>query len=441
MTLGKRATAEFLGTFWLVLGGCGSAVLAAAFPALGIGFAGVSLAFGLTLLTMAFAIGPISGCHINPAVTIGLVAGKRFPASELVPYVVAQVLGGIAGAGVLYLIASGKAGFDLAGGFASNGYGEHSPGGYSLQAALVCEVVMTFMFLLVILGRDGQARAGRLRRNSDRSRADAHPSRQHPGDEHVGEPRAQHGPGDLRRRMGALAAVALLGRADHRRGRRGRGLQRPLRKRLTHEGEGASASCRGRRALAAGLFALAASGARGLAAAAEAVSPDGRFSVSDAMIPMRDGVRLHTKIFTPKEAAGPLPIILLRTPYGVEDAAGNFKSYLKALAEDGYIFAFQDIRGKFGSEGVFVMQRPARASRRHEVARRGNGHLGHDRLAGEDAAREQRPRGDARHLVRGLDHDHGRPRAAPGAARRSRRRPRRPTCGSATTSITTGRSG
>jgi len=161
MTLGKRATAEFLGTFWLVLGGCGSAVLAAAFPALGIGFAGVALAFGLTLLTMAFAIGPISGCHINPAVTVGLVVGKRFPASELVPYVVAQVLGGIAGAGVLYLIASGKAGFDLAGGFASNGYGEHSPGGYSLQAALVCEIVMTFMFLVVILGAsDKRAPAG-----------------------------------------------------------------------------------------------------------------------------------------------------------------------------------------------------------------------------------------------------------------------------------------
>jgi aquaporin Z len=152
MPLGKRAFAEFLGTFWLVLGGCGSAVLAAAFPGLGIGFAGVALAFGLTLLTMAFAIGPISGCHINPAVTVGLVAGKRFPASELVPYVVAQVLGGVAGAGVLYLIASGKAGFDLAGGFASNGYGEHSPGGYGLTAAFLCEVVMTFMFLLVILG-------------------------------------------------------------------------------------------------------------------------------------------------------------------------------------------------------------------------------------------------------------------------------------------------
>ncbi len=160
MTLGKRATAEFLGTFWLVLGGCGSAVLAAAFPALGIGFAGVALAFGLTLLTMAFAIGPISGCHINPAVTVGLVVGRRFPASELVPYVVAQVLGAIAGAGVLYLIASGKPGFEI-GRFAANGYGEHSPGGYSLQAALICEIVMTFMFLLVILGAtDKRAPAG-----------------------------------------------------------------------------------------------------------------------------------------------------------------------------------------------------------------------------------------------------------------------------------------
>lgn len=152
MPLGKRALAEFLGTFWLVLGGCGSAVLAAAFPGLGIGFAGVALAFGLTLLTMAYTIGRISGCHINPAVTVGLVVGKRFPASELIPYVFAQVLGAIAGAGVLYLIASGKAGFDLAAGFASNGYGEHSPGGYSLGAAFVCEVVMTFFFLFIILG-------------------------------------------------------------------------------------------------------------------------------------------------------------------------------------------------------------------------------------------------------------------------------------------------
>ena len=150
MTLSKRCFAEFLGTFWLVFGGCGSAVLAAAFPNLGIGFAGVALAFGLTLLTMAFAIGPISGCHINPAVSVGLVVGRRFPVSELLPYVVAQVLGGIAGSGLLYLVASGKEGFSLAGGFASNGYGAHSPGGYSLLACFVAEVVLTLFFLLVI---------------------------------------------------------------------------------------------------------------------------------------------------------------------------------------------------------------------------------------------------------------------------------------------------
>ncbi|MEY4470086.1 MAG: hypothetical protein RLZZ239_1978 [Pseudomonadota bacterium] len=148
----KKYGAEFFGTFWLVLGGCGSAVLAAAFPQLGIGFAGVSLAFGLTVLTMAFAIGHISGCHLNPAVSIGLWAGGRFPAKELAPYIVSQVLGGIAAGGVLYLIASGKVGFDVAGGFASNGYGEHSPGGYNMVSALVTEVVMTMMFLLVILG-------------------------------------------------------------------------------------------------------------------------------------------------------------------------------------------------------------------------------------------------------------------------------------------------
>ena len=152
MPISKRLAAEFLGTFWLVLGGCGSAVLAAAFPSLGIGFVGVSLAFGLTLLTMAFAIGHISGCHINPAVTVGLVTGGRFPARELVPYVIAQVLGGIAAAAVLYVIASGRAGFDLSAGFASNGYAEHSPGGYSLVSCLVTEVVMTFIFLIVILG-------------------------------------------------------------------------------------------------------------------------------------------------------------------------------------------------------------------------------------------------------------------------------------------------
>jgi len=148
----KAYGAEFFGTFWLVLGGCGSAVLAAAFPNVGIGLLGVSLAFGLTVLTMAFAIGHISGCHLNPAVSIGLWAGGRFPAGKLAPYIVAQVLGAIVAGGVLYVIASGQAGFDVSAGFASNGYGEHSPGGYSMLAALVTEVVMTMMFLVVILG-------------------------------------------------------------------------------------------------------------------------------------------------------------------------------------------------------------------------------------------------------------------------------------------------
>lgn len=152
MTLGKKTAAEFLGTFWLVFGGCGSAVLAAAFPNLGIGFVGVALAFGLTVLTMAFAIGHISGCHLNPAVSVGLAVGKRFSFGELVPYVVAQVLGGLAGAGVLYVIASGKEGFSTTGGFASNGYAAHSPGGYSLLACFVAEVVLTFFFLVIILG-------------------------------------------------------------------------------------------------------------------------------------------------------------------------------------------------------------------------------------------------------------------------------------------------
>jgi aquaporin Z len=152
MSLAKRSVAEFMGTFWLVFGGCGSAVLAAAFPNVGIGLLGVSLAFGLTVLTMAYAIGHISGCHLNPAVSLGLWAGKRFPGSELVPYIAAQVVGGIAAGAVLYVIASGKAGFSLDGGFASNGYGAHSPGGYSLLAAFVAELVLTFMFLMVILG-------------------------------------------------------------------------------------------------------------------------------------------------------------------------------------------------------------------------------------------------------------------------------------------------
>jgi aquaporin Z len=157
----KALGAEFLGTFWLVLGGCGSAVLAAAFPGVGIGLHGVSLAFGLTVLTMAFAIGHISGCHLNPAVSIGLWAGGRFPASKLLPYIVAQVLGGIAAGAVLYVIASGAAGFDVSKGFASNGYGDHSPGKYSMVAALVTEVVMTAFFLFIIMGAtDKRAPAG-----------------------------------------------------------------------------------------------------------------------------------------------------------------------------------------------------------------------------------------------------------------------------------------
>ena len=157
----KALGAEFLGTFWLILGGCGSAVLAAAFPDVGIGLHGVSLAFGLTVLTMAFAIGHISGCHLNPAVSIGLWAGGRFPASQLLPYIVAQVIGGLCAGGVLYIIASGAAGFDASAGFASNGYGAHSPGQYSLLAALVTEVVMTMFFLLIILGAtDKRAPAG-----------------------------------------------------------------------------------------------------------------------------------------------------------------------------------------------------------------------------------------------------------------------------------------
>ena len=157
----KRYAAEMFGTFWLVLGGCGSAVLAAAFPEVGIGLLGVSLAFGLTVLTMAFAIGHISGCHLNPAVSVGLWVGGRFPAKDLLPYIIAQVAGAIVAGAVLYFIASGKAGFDASAGFASNGYGEHSPGGYSMQAVLVTEVVMTMAFLVIILGStDARAPAG-----------------------------------------------------------------------------------------------------------------------------------------------------------------------------------------------------------------------------------------------------------------------------------------
>jgi aquaporin Z len=161
MSITRRAGAEFVGTFWLVLGGCGSAVLTAAFPNVGIGLLGVALAFGLTVLTMAYALGHVSGCHLNPAVTCGLIAGGRFKAADAVPYVIAQVLGAIVAAGLLYVIASGRPGFDLTGGLASNGYGEHSPGGYSLTSGFVTEVVMTFMFLTIILGAtDGRAPQG-----------------------------------------------------------------------------------------------------------------------------------------------------------------------------------------------------------------------------------------------------------------------------------------
>jgi aquaporin Z len=161
MTMGRRLGAEFLGTFWLVFGGCGSAVLAAAFPEVGIGLLGVSLAFGLTVLTMAYAIGHVSGCHLNPAVSVGLWAGGRFPAAELGPYALAQLAGGVAGAAVLYVIASGNVNFDVSAGFAANGYGDHSPGGYTLVAGFVAELVLTFFFLIVILGStDRRAPAG-----------------------------------------------------------------------------------------------------------------------------------------------------------------------------------------------------------------------------------------------------------------------------------------
>jgi aquaporin Z len=161
MNLSKRCLAEFVGTLWLVFGGCGSAVLAAAFPQLGIGFYGVALAFGLTVLTMAYAIGHISGCHLNPAVSFGLVAGKRFPIRELLPYIVAQVIGGVVGAGVLYVIASGKAGFEVSAGFAANGYAAHSPGGYSVLSCLVAEIVLTCFFVVIIMGAtDRRAPAG-----------------------------------------------------------------------------------------------------------------------------------------------------------------------------------------------------------------------------------------------------------------------------------------
>ena len=203
----KKLVAEFIGTLWLVLGGCGSAVLAAGFPELGIGFVGVSFAFGLTVLTMAYAIGHVSGCHLNPAVSVGLWIGGRFDIKELLPYIGAQVLGGIAGAAILYQIASGQPGFEL-GGFAANGYGEHSPGGYSMMAALLCEVVMTFMFLIVILGAThSKAPAG----VGHWSRPYPDSPDQHTGYQHFGKPGQKYEPGNICRRLGHGTIVAFLG--------------------------------------------------------------------------------------------------------------------------------------------------------------------------------------------------------------------------------------
>jgi aquaporin Z len=237
MSLSRRCTTEFIGTFWLVLGGCGSAVLAAGFPRTGIGFAGVALAFGLTLLTMAYAIGHISGCHINPAVTVGLWAGGRFPGTEAVPYIIAQVLGGILASTILYVIASGTAGFDLANGFAANGYGAHSPGGYSLGSAMVCEVVMTLMFLFVIMGAtDKRVPAGFAPIPIGLVLTLIHlisiPVT------NFGEPSAQHRSSAVRRRLGARTVVAILARTN--RGWRDR---RALVSRAHFRGRGNSAEC------------------------------------------------------------------------------------------------------------------------------------------------------------------------------------------------------
>jgi len=220
MSIGRRAGVEFVGTFWLVFGGCGSAVIAAAFPNVGIGLLGVALAFGLTVLTMAYAIGHISGCHLNPAVSVGLWAGQRFPGKDIVPYVAAQLLGAIAGAAVLYVIASGKEGFSLSSGFAANGFGAHSPGGYSLVAGLVSEVVLTAMFLFIILGAtDAHAPKGFAPIAIGLGLTLIHLI-VYSGDERVGESRPQHGSRIVRQWLGSGAAVALLARADARRGLR-----------------------------------------------------------------------------------------------------------------------------------------------------------------------------------------------------------------------------
>ena len=216
MSLSKRAVAEFIGTFWLVFGGCGAAVLDAAFPGLGIGFLGVAFAFGLALLTMAYAIGHISGCHVNPAVTVGLVVAKRFPVKDLPAYVIAQVLGGVSSA-VLYVIASGQSsGFSLAGGFASNGYGAHSPGGYALSACITAEVVLTFMFLMIILGATDEQRSGGLRADRDWIRSHADSPDRNSRDESLGQSGAQHRAGGLRGRMGARPAMDVLARSNYR---------------------------------------------------------------------------------------------------------------------------------------------------------------------------------------------------------------------------------
>jgi aquaporin Z len=222
MSTGKQAAAEFFGTFWLVFGGTGAAVLAASLGATGNGLVGVALAFGLTVVTMAYAVGHISGGHFNPAVTIGLWVGGRFPAGKIVVYIAAQVLGASAASAVFYVIASGKAGFTLSYGFAANGYGDHSPAGYTMLAAIVIELVLTFFFLLVIHGvTDRRAPAGRPGAAGQRPGAHPHPSHQHPGGQHVGEPRAQSVARPLRGRLGAQPAVAL-----HRVPDRGRGDRR-----------------------------------------------------------------------------------------------------------------------------------------------------------------------------------------------------------------------
>jgi MIP family channel proteins len=208
----KRAAAEFFGTFWLVFGDCGAVVLAAGNPNVGIGYAGVALAFGLTVLTMAYGIGHISGCHLNPALSLGLVVGKRFPASELLPYVVAQVVGAIAASGLLYVVASGPASFDVHSGFAANGYGANSPGGYSLLSGFVAEVVLTAFFLMVIMGStDG--RAERILAHRDRSLFNADSPRRHSGDEYVRKPGTKHRPGNLCGRSRPAAVVDVLGGA------------------------------------------------------------------------------------------------------------------------------------------------------------------------------------------------------------------------------------